>query len=87
MRDAANRPDVNQAIRSAAVKDMQEAAVRITGVKLRALPAPLPAPRPKRAAKAPKRVVFGAEKPVRVRVTKKSAPALRPRRSERSPSP
>ena len=101
MRDAANRPDVNQAIRSAAVKDMQEAAVRITGVKLRALSAPLPAASAERAparprkARAPKRVVFGADVPVRARVIGKAQeaaqatarPALRARRSQRSPSP
>lgn len=40
MREAANRPDVNEAIQMAALKDMQETAVRVTGVQLRKLPAP-----------------------------------------------
>ncbi len=44
MREAANRNDVNEAIQAAAVKDMQEAASRITGIR----PAELP-PAPKRA--------------------------------------
>jgi hypothetical protein len=34
MREAANRPDVNEAIQIAAIKDMQEAAVRVTGVRI-----------------------------------------------------
>jgi hypothetical protein len=56
MREAANRPDVNEAIHIAAVKDMQAATVRATGVKVRALPPP------RRSAKRRSRVVrFGAE--------------------------
>jgi hypothetical protein len=57
MREAANRPDVNAAIQVAAVKDMQDAAVRVTGV---ALPE-LPAPRKAAARKNANRVVMAAD--------------------------
>ncbi len=40
MREAANRPDVNEAIQAAAVRDMQEATIRVTGAKIPRLPAP-----------------------------------------------
>lgn len=51
MREAANRPDVNEAIQMAALKDMQETAVRVTGVQLRELPAPAAAPTKARTAR------------------------------------
>ncbi len=39
MREAANRDDVNEAIQVAAIKDMQDATSRVTGVRpTRALP-------------------------------------------------
>jgi hypothetical protein len=40
MREAANRPDVNEAIQAAAVKDMQDATIRVTGATIPRLPAP-----------------------------------------------
>jgi len=40
MREAANRDEVNEAIRMAALKDMQEATGRVVGVRPKALPAP-----------------------------------------------
>lgn len=40
MREAADRPDVNAAIHDAAVKDMHEATVRVTGARIPKLPAP-----------------------------------------------
>lgn len=45
MREAAGRDDVNNAIHQAAVKDMQEATLRVTGVKVPQLPAPKPSAR------------------------------------------
>ncbi len=51
MREAANRPDVNQAIKLAAVKDMQEATVRVTGIKMPELPGPKPESKSAAAAK------------------------------------
>lgn len=40
MREAASRDEVNEAIRMAALKDMQEATGRVVGVRPKALPAP-----------------------------------------------
>ncbi len=62
MREAANRPDVNEAIRMAALKDMQEATGRVVGVRPKALPAPKPAARAKTARKSPGSAltIFGA---------------------------
>ena len=45
MREAADRPDVNAAIHEAAVKDMHEATVRVTGARVPKLPAPTSSPR------------------------------------------
>ncbi len=64
MREAANRNDVNEAIQAAAVKDIQEAASRITGIRpAEALPAPkrarLPAPRKPRPTEV---VVLNADR-------------------------
>jgi hypothetical protein len=50
MREAANRDDVNEAIQIAAIKDMQEATGRITGVRPPELPAPAAAKRTRVAA-------------------------------------
>jgi hypothetical protein len=56
MREAANRDDVNEAIQIAAVKDMQEATSRITGVR------PLELPAPTKAAISPKRTRAATER-------------------------
>lgn len=40
MREAADRPDVNEAIHIAAVRDMKDTTVRVTGVRVPELPAP-----------------------------------------------
>jgi len=40
MREAADRPEVNAAIHNAAVKDMHEATIRVTGARVPKLPAP-----------------------------------------------
>ena len=45
MREAADRPDVNAAIHEAAVKDMYEATVRVTGARVPKLPAPASTPK------------------------------------------
>lgn len=42
MRQAADRPEVNEAIHSAAVKDMHDATIRVTGARIPRLPAPKP---------------------------------------------
>ena len=65
MREAANRDDVNDAIHEAAIKDMQEATSRITGIRPKALPsaarrARLPAPG-SRKSRSTEVVVLNAE--------------------------
>ncbi len=52
MREAANRDDVNQAIRMAALKDMQEATGRVVGVRPKGLPAPKRATQAKTSRKS-----------------------------------
>jgi hypothetical protein len=61
MREAANRPDVNAAIQVAAVKDMQDAAVRVTGVALPELPAPKKMPARSPSRRGAGRVVMAAD--------------------------
>jgi hypothetical protein len=61
MREAANRPDVNAAIQVAAVKDMQDAAVRVTGVALPELPAPKKSPARGAPRRASGRIVMAAD--------------------------
>ncbi len=60
MREAADLPELNQAIQVAALKDMRQTAVRVTGVPVQpaALPDPARAARTKRAAT---RVVLAAD--------------------------
>jgi hypothetical protein len=61
MREAADLPEVNEAIHIAAVKDMQQTAVRVTGVEVKQPPA-LPSPaRPAKAKRASTRVVLAAD--------------------------
>ena len=80
MREAANRNDVNEAIQAAAVKDMQEAASRITGIRPAELPpapkrARLPAPRKPRPTEV---VVLNADRdsfPKLVKPARKKRPA------------
>ncbi len=62
MREAANRDDVNEAIRMAALKDMQEATGRVVGVRPKALSAPRRAARTKtsRSKSGNDVTVFGA---------------------------
>lgn len=62
MREAANRDDVNEAIRMAALKDMQEATSRVVGMRPKALPAPKRSARGQRSRKSSGSdvTVFGA---------------------------
>ncbi|MCS7061649.1 MAG: hypothetical protein RMN25_10870 [Anaerolineae bacterium] len=53
MREAANRDEINQAIRLAALKDMQEATGRAVGVQPMALPEPRRSRRAKTAQQSP----------------------------------
>ncbi|HEY3290998.1 MAG TPA: hypothetical protein VGK87_12780, partial [Anaerolineae bacterium] len=58
MREAANRNDVNDALQRAAVKDMQEATSRITGIRAVDLPSkPKPARLPAARKQRPTEVV------------------------------
>jgi hypothetical protein len=69
MREAANRPDINQAIQLAAVKDMQEAAVRVTGVRI---VEPTPPKLPAKIARNGGAVALKAEGRARPKLTQRS---------------
>jgi hypothetical protein len=88
MREAANRDDVNEAIQLAAVKDMQEATSRVTGLRptdlpsgRKALKSPASKPLPDRKPRPTEVVVLNAERSGFPRLTR---PAGK-RRSTRKP--
>jgi hypothetical protein len=73
MREAANRPDLNEALHQAAIKDMQETTVRITGAKLPEVQVPrLPAPKPRPAARTIRMARDGSPPPRMVRGRRRS---------------
>lgn len=72
MREAANRADINDAIQAAAVKDMQDATVRVTGVRIRELPE-LPSPKTSlRRSKKARVVTMNSENHSKPRLIKSS---------------
>lgn len=73
MREAADRSDINQAIQQAAIRDMQDATVRVTGIRIVTPPRPkLPARATTRATKGSRATNFNAQSPTRAKLVKRS---------------